>query len=197
MKRIHIPLVLAAIALSSSAMAKQYGWCEVSKRISSDGYEYHLSAIVEVPESPSALGDFKNDFGRAFQQYVKATYTSEAWDLDCFARNTLSAARDYVELEIRANPGFRFHRTEWRGGQPAPTEAPPERNAGGRAVLTVKKDTGAAGAAGAWDEQAREQLRKEARDRAATIAKAAQADAEMKAKIQKFFDDMKKRGSAQ
>jgi hypothetical protein len=49
----------------------------------------------------------------------------------------------------------------------------------------------------AWDEKVREQLRKDAEGRAKAVAATAREDARMKAQADKFFAEMKKRGSAQ
>jgi hypothetical protein len=48
-----------------------------------------------------------------------------------------------------------------------------------------------------WDEQVREQLRKDAEGRSKAVAATAREDARMKAQADKFFAEMKKRGSAQ
>lgn len=79
---------------------------------------------------------------------------------------------------------------------PAPKPAPKPRPAPS-AALTVKTDTSLQDAGAKWDEQVREQMRREAAARARTIAETARATANTQARQEKFFEEMRKRGRAQ
>jgi hypothetical protein len=90
-----------------------------------------------------------------------------------------------------------FVRTTKVAVVPKVADAPASKPSSGGGGLVVEKNTGQADAAKAWDEQVRAQLRKEAQAQAATLAKAMQADAQRKAEVEKLFEAMRKRGSAQ
>lgn len=84
--------------------------------------------------------------------------------------------------------------------KPAPPASLPEPKPQPRSsapALTVRADTSLRDAGKVWDEQVKKTLADEARKKVETAAKAAQADAKLKAEMEAFFAERRKRGRAQ
>jgi hypothetical protein len=114
---------------------------------------------------------------------------------DCTVRRTLAQANDERGTTIRwYSPDRTIPFTPSAPGSGSPVST--QTVAAGPA-LTVKTDTGLQDAGKAWDEAVRAQLRREAAGKAKAVVDAARADAAAQAQMAKFFEEMKKRGSAQ
>jgi hypothetical protein len=95
-------------------------------------YEAYLSGIVEIEDGPEAFRALRTgSFGSGFQDYVRASFDPNASNFDCTSQESLFFARDYIDVLVAANPGFKFVRTDWRGGRrTAALDGPAKRDKG-------------------------------------------------------------------
>jgi len=118
---------LPLMALAGSAEAKGFAWCQVS----SAKYDAYLSAIVEIEDGPEAFRALASGpFGKGFQDYVRAKFDPAASAIDCNRQDSLFFAEDYIDVQINANPGYRFVKTGW-DAKPASASADHARRASG------------------------------------------------------------------
>lgn len=114
MRSLSCGTALALVAFAGQAEAKGAAWCQVNGA----KYETYLSGIVEIDDGPDALRNFvSGPFGKGFQDYVRLAIDPRASSLDCMRQDSLFYARDYVDVLIAANPGFKFVKTGWRGNR--------------------------------------------------------------------------------
>ena len=182
-------LGLSTVAFATPAYA-DYGWCTIQR----DGnYDTYISAVVDIGTTPDAHRVVLTErFGREFQTYV-GQFETIVREPDCHSSKRLSDAED-MNRRYASDYGEEI-RTNWRGGWPAPGES--GATAAGGAHLTVKYDVGAIQAADRLRDAVLRAQRDEAAARARTIANTARQRADMQAKLDKFFEEMRKRGSAQ
>ena len=91
--------------------AKGFAWCQVN----GDKYQAYLSAIVEIDDGPDAFRNLVNGpFGKGFQDYVRTSLDPKASTVDCNRQDSLFFAQDYIDVQINANPGYKFVKTGWR-----------------------------------------------------------------------------------
>ena len=132
MKGRYFTGALLLLAFASPAQAKGFAWCQVNGA----NYQAYLSAIVEIDDGPAAYRGLTGQFGKAFQDYVRAAFDPKASIADCTRQDTRFYAEDYIDVLIGANPGFKFVRTSWNGSAHAASEprrrAPEQVGAGGR-----------------------------------------------------------------
>jgi len=115
------------LAFSGTAEAKSVAWCQV------DGAKYatYLSGIVEIDDGPDAFRAMTGSFGKGFKDYVQASLDPKASTPECVRQDSLFYAEDYIDVLIKANPGYRFVKTGWRGSVRAvPAAASVRRGAG-------------------------------------------------------------------
>lgn len=110
-------LLLATTA--GSADAKGVAWCQVNGA----NYAAYLSAIVDVDDGPDAFKAMANSFGKSFRDYVHASLDPEGTNADCIRQDSRFYADDYIDVLIKANPGYKFVRTGWRGSAHATASA--------------------------------------------------------------------------
>jgi len=183
-------LAIGALGLAIAAPARaDYGWCTIKK----DGsYDTYISAVVDIGSSPDAYATvLTGRFGREFQQYV-GQFETIVREPDCISSKRLSDAEE-MNRRYNINPGEEI-RTNWRGGWPAPSEG--ASSAKGGAHLTIE-EAGPTVAADQLRDAVLRAQRDEAAARAKEIANTARQRADMQAKLDKFFEDMRKRGRAQ
>ena len=112
---------LLVVVLAGSAEAKSYAWCQVN----GTGYHAYLNGIVEIEDGAEAFRTLSaGPFGKGFRDYVQASFDPKASSLDCSTQESLFFAEDYIGVLIRANPGFEFVKTGWRGPLRAAASAP-------------------------------------------------------------------------
>jgi|SRR4051812_15179762 hypothetical protein len=130
MKTRHCAWAAMLLALAGPVQAKGFAWCQVNGA----RYETYLSAIVEVGDGPEAYRALTGAFGKGFQDYVRASLDPKASSVDCNRQDTRFFAEDYIDVLIRANPGYNFVKTGWRGGagSTAAASAPRRGGAGSR-----------------------------------------------------------------
>jgi hypothetical protein len=116
------------LAFAGAADAKSVAWCQV------DGSKYatYLSAIVEIDDGPDAFRAMTGSFAKSFKDYVQGSLDPQASSPSCTRQDSLFYADDYIDVLIRANPGYRFVKTGWRGGVRAVPAAAPARRASGQ-----------------------------------------------------------------
>ena len=111
MKRRLCACALLLLASAASAEAKSVAWCQVNGA----KYSTYLSGIVEIDDGPDAYRAMKNSFGENFKDYVQGSLDPQASSPDCTKQDSLFYAEDYIDVLIKANPGYRFVKTGWRG----------------------------------------------------------------------------------
>lgn len=99
------------LAFAGTAEAKGVAWCQVSGA----KYATYLSSIVEIDDGPDAFRAMKSSFGNGFKDYVQSSLDPQASAPDCTRQDSLFYAEDYIAVLIKANPGYRFVKTGWRG----------------------------------------------------------------------------------
>jgi hypothetical protein len=110
---------LALLALADPAQAKSFAWCQVNGA----KYQAYLSGIVEIDDGPEAFRAVASGpFSQAFHDYVQGSLDPAASKPDCTKQDSLFYAKDYIDVLIKANPGFKFVKTGWRGGQAVSAE---------------------------------------------------------------------------
>jgi hypothetical protein len=98
------------LAAAAPVEAKGVAWCQVNGA----KYQAYLSDIVEIDDGPQAFHNLvSGPFGQGFQDYVRASLDPKASGLDCTRQESLFYAQDYIDVLIKANPGFRFVKTGW------------------------------------------------------------------------------------
>jgi len=167
-----------------------YGWCTIQR----DGtYDTYISAVVDIGTTPDAHRAVLTErFGREFQTYVGQLETVVR-EPDCHSSKRLSDAED-MNRRYATSVGEEI-RTNWRGGWPAPSESGATSAAGPH--LTVKDDASAKQAPDRIRDAVLRAQRDEAAARAKQIANTARQRADMQGKLDKFFEEMRKRGRAQ
>ena len=180
-----VPVALV-VATPASAAEMRYGWCEI------DGgpADHNLSGLMEQPR-----GSADEPIERAFAAGTGLNPDNghRCW----FYYSSPTEAESYFEQRqyvIESNEKKTFKLTGWTG--PYAIASKPEPKPSG-AFLTVESDTGAKDAARTQEEQELQAQRDGAAALAKRIVDTARAEAETKAKLAKFFDEMRKRGSAQ
>jgi hypothetical protein len=176
-------LVLAAPA---SAAEMRYGWCEIDGGPAGS----NLSGLLQQPK-----GSSDEPYERAFAAGTGLNPNNghRCW----FYYSSPSEAKSYFERRqrvIQEEEKKTVGLTGWTGPYGVASE-PGEKASG--PYLTVESDVGASD-----DRRTQEDRELQAqRDGAAALAKrvsdTARADAKIKAQLAKFFEELKKRGSAQ
>ena len=111
---------LMLVALAAPAEAKGVAWCQVNGA----KYEAYLSDIVEIDDGPDAFRNLRTGaFGQGFQDYVRTSLDPRASGLDCTRQDSLFYAEDYIDVLIKANPGFKFVKTGWHPARVAAASA--------------------------------------------------------------------------
>lgn len=165
------------------AQEMRYGWCEI------DGAVVALSGLMEQPKGASDE-PIERAFAQATGQSLDARHGCWFYYKSPTEAESYFSQRKYV-IETREKKPFRL--TGWVGpygisGEPAPKP--------GGTFLTVEDSGGKLAADQLRDAVLRAQ-RDEAATRARMIANTARQRADMQAKLDRFFEDMRKRGSAQ
>lgn len=111
MKRRLGACALLLVTTSGSVDAKGVAWCQVNGA----NYAAYLSGIVDVDDGPDAFRAMKDSFGKGFRNYVQASLDPKAATPDCIRQDSRFYADDYIDVLIKANPGYKFVRTGWRG----------------------------------------------------------------------------------
>lgn len=187
-------LRLLSIGISFLAFAPHahadYGWCTIQR----DGnYDTYISAVVDIGTTPDAHSVVLSQrFGREFQTYV-GQFETNVREPDCHSSKKLSDAED-MNRRYATSVGEEI-RTNWRGGWPAPADSGATSAAGPH--LTVKDDASASQAPDRIRDAVLRAQRDEAAARAKQIASTARQRADMQGKLDKFFEEMRKRGRAQ
>ena len=130
MKRRYGACALLLATTAGSAEAKGVAWCQVNGA----NYAAYLSAIVEVDDGPDAFNAMANSFGKSFRDYVHGSLDSEGTTADCIRQDSRFYADDYIDVQIKANPGYRFVRTGWRGNFHAASATTSAKRGGGQSA---------------------------------------------------------------
>lgn len=132
MKAGHCAWALPLLALAAPADAKGYAWCQVN----GGKYQAYLSAIVEIEDGADAYRALAGPFGKSFEDYVRTSLDPKASSAECIRQDTRFYAEDYIDVLIKANPGFKFVRTGWRGpARPTAAAAPIAKTGGIRETV--------------------------------------------------------------
>lgn len=99
------------LVFGGTAEAKSVAWCQVNGA----KYATYISALVDIDDGPDAFRTLKSSFGQGFKDYVQASLDPQASSPDCNRQDSRFYAEDYIDVLIKANPGYRFVRTGWRG----------------------------------------------------------------------------------
>jgi hypothetical protein len=187
--------VLVALPASAEAAETSYGWCEIQGL---HGDPYYQSAILQIPHDDDAvsfhaLTDEFTAFGHQ-SLGVPEELTASCW----MYYDSISDAEYHLYLRkesIEKDEHKSIQSIGWTGSHAA-TKAAAEPSRSGP-YLTVKTDTSLIAA-----RKKQEALELQAqRDQAASLAKrisdTARYRADMMAKRAKFFEELRKRGSAQ
>jgi hypothetical protein len=116
------------LALAGTAEAKSVAWCQVNGA----RYATYLSGIVEIDDGPDAFRAMRSSFGNGFKDYVQASLDPQASSPDCTRQDSLFYAEDYIDVLIKANPGYKFVKTGWRGSTRPTVSASQPRRGGGQ-----------------------------------------------------------------
>jgi len=115
------------LVFGGTAEAKSVAWCQVNGA----KYATYISGLVEIDDGPDAFRAMKSSFGEGFKDYVQGSLDPQASSPDCNRQESRFYAEDYIDVLIKANPGYRFVRTGWRGGTHAASAASqPKRGEG-------------------------------------------------------------------
>ena len=128
MKRRLCACALLLVTSAGSAEAKGVAWCQVNGA----NYAAYLSGFVEVDDGPDAFKAMANSFGKDFRNYVHASLDSEATTADCIRQDSRFYADDYIDVLIKANPGYKFIKTGWHGNVHAASAAAAAKRGGGQ-----------------------------------------------------------------
>lgn len=181
----------ATMAPISAAQAGNYGWCEITVR---GGNPYYQTGVLEFPEGKSQAAE--NEFGA----FARANFDSSIdWHGECWpfyssprdAKSHLEQRKSVIENDEHKS----VRHTDWTGGYD-PSDPVPEPTSSGP-YLTVKTDTGLIDARKKWEQAVLQSQRDDAAARAKQIADTARDRADMQVKLDKMFEAMRKRGSAQ
>ena len=174
------------VAAPASAAEMRYGWCEI------DGgpADHSLSGLLQQPK-----GSADDPIERAFAAETGLNLDNgrRCW----FYYSSPTEAKSYFEQRqyvIQNNEKKNFKLTGWTGAYGITSEQEPKASG---AFLTVESDTGAKDARRTQEARELQAQRDGAAALAKRIADTARADARTKAQIAKFFEEMRKRGSAQ
>lgn len=118
------------VTAAGSADAKSVAWCQVNGA----NYAAYLSGIVEVDDGPDAFRAMTGSFGKSFRNYVQASLDPQASTPDCTRQDSRFYADDYIEVLIKANPGYKFVRTGWHGGARATAVSASAKRRGGQST---------------------------------------------------------------
>jgi len=100
------------VAFAAPASAKSAAWCQVN----GSNFQAYLSGIVEIDEGPDAFKALATGpFAKSFKEFVQSSYDPRASKLDCNKQESRFFAEDYIDVQISANPGYKFVKTGWRG----------------------------------------------------------------------------------
>jgi hypothetical protein len=163
----------------------RYGWCEID----GGAADHMLSGLMQQPKGTS-----DDAYERAFAQAIGQNLDQghRCW----FYYSSPTEAQSYFKQRqyvIESNEKKSFKLTGWVGpyginGEPAPESS--------GAYLTIEDSGGKAAGDQLRDAVLRAQ-RDEAAARARVIANTARQRADMQAKLDRYFEEMRKRGSAQ
>ena len=128
MKRRLGACALLLVTTSGSVDAKGVAWCQVNGA----NYAAYLSGIVDVDDGPDAFKAMKESFGKGFRNYVQASLDPKAATPDCTRQDSRFYADDFIDVLIKANPGYKFVRTGWRGSSRAVSAAASNKRGGGQ-----------------------------------------------------------------
>ncbi|MBW0006440.1 MAG: hypothetical protein JO335_01875 [Sphingomonas sp.] len=128
MKRRLCACALLLVTSAGSAEAKGVAWCQVNGA----NYAAYLSGIVEVDDGPDAFKAMANSFGKSFRNYIQASLDRDASNPDCTRQDSRFYADDYIDVLIKANPGYKFVKTGWRGNVHAASATAPAKRGGGQ-----------------------------------------------------------------
>lgn len=184
-------LLVAALAALPSVASAKVVFCNASGR-SAPGTIYY-TPFVDIGLSESASGDL----GDAFEAYLNSTHPEgDSWDATCDVESSLHGSQSRLSWFKYNNREYRWIPTDFTGGFPKATDASSDSEESG-AYLTVKTEAGLADAAAARDAAILQAQRDEAAALAQRVANTARAQAENQALLAKYFEEMRKRGSAQ
>jgi hypothetical protein len=197
MTKYRVLLAVGLICLSVPSQAKRVGWCEVRMENAPGGSKY-FSGLVEVGDSQQDFLTFRDEtFGPAFQQYVKGLQ-GYAVAPSCGTARTLEEAQSDMERTIQANPTMTFRKTDWSGDFTRASGSEKRDDEPANALIVRGPSADEIAAQEAKDAQRElEGQRAMAASVAKRVAEDARLKAETQAKIAKFMDEAKKRGSAQ
>ena len=181
----------ASLAASSSVTSAKVAFCNATGRAVPNTRYY--TPFVDIGSSDTASGEL----GRAFEAHLNATHPEgDSWDAHCDTEASLSSSESRLSWFKYNNQDHRWIPTDFTGGFPKATSASRDSGSSGP-YLTVKRAPESADAAKTLNEA----ILKAQRDGAAALAKriavTARAQAENQAQMAKFFEEMRKRGSAQ
>src|SRR5580765_193046 len=128
MKRRLCACALVLVTAGGTAEAKSVAWCQVN----GSKYAAYLSEIVEIDDGADSFRAMTNSFGKSFKDYVRSSLDPEASTPDCTRQDSLFYAEDYIDVLIKANPGYRFVKTGWRGSSHPTVSASLPRRGGGQ-----------------------------------------------------------------
>ena len=189
-RRLGVAL-FATLAPISAVQAGNYGWCEITVR---GGDPYYQTGVLEIPRGKSDQAE------REFGEFARANFDSSIdWGGSCwFYYSSPQDAKSHLaqrKLVIKDDEHKSVRHTDWTGGY-NPSEPIPEPIRSG-AYLTIKKDTSLADAGKEYEQAVLKAQRDDAASRAKQIADAARDRVGMQVKLDKLFEAMRKRGSAQ
>jgi len=189
-----LSMAISATLPASVAQAAEnrYGWCEIKGR---NGGAYYQSEIMQIPSGSDASYALQKEF-TAFARSLDGSmdYSGECWTF----YSSVSDAKYHLYLRkesIQNDEHATIQPTGWTGGHDV-TDAAPEPTKSGP-YLTVKTDTSGIDARKKWEQAVLQSQRDDAAARAKQIADTARDRADMQVKLDKMFEAMRKRGSAQ
>ena len=169
------------------AQAGHWVWCEVSVGVVGD-YKLYVTPVVDFEADPSFIerkGPAEALLGdRIADCYHSSTKEEGEVKRDKYTAPTRAAGVEIVTWNVDAP-------AKERNTKPRPTSV------SGAGHLTVKIDTSLIDARKKYEQAVLQAQRDDAASRAKQIADTARDRAETKAKLDKLFEEMRKRGSAQ
>jgi hypothetical protein len=192
-----LPALVGLLVLcpaSAHAAENRYGWCEIK---TSDDGAYYMSGIVQVPRG---AGDVLYALETEFANFARQSFASVSpHAAECWINyRSPTEGKSYQKTRqnvITTQEHRAFTATGWTGRYAAVEEAPEPSRSG--PFLTVKTDTGAIDARKTQDAMELQAQRDQAASIAKRISDTARNRADMQAKVAKFLDELRKRGSAQ
>jgi len=189
MSRVSILIAVLAATTATQASAEVI-FCETGAR---DSNKRIYTQFVDIGTNPEAAIKLRD----AFDEYLTRMNPGGWWTPTCAHEPTLSRAQSRLEGFIEHNKSHQWIATDFTGGFPLATGASKSSEAPPGAYLTVKSDNSAAQSA----DQATDAMLQAQRDGAAALAKriadTARNEADIKAKLAKLKEELRKRGNKQ